>query len=398
MLRRNDLATIAENERIIANIKELETTRSDELKKLRAQAEASVYEKQTWARQGDAMGTQIKKLEKKLKLDKKYTSALEECCESAGFPVTAVKIAAISSKFGGEINSDSDEDDVAALASNVKDNLSVTEVRSRTLRTKPSSVMRDSSPEPAGDINYRPNRPEERQHSPIMTRTKTGTVLRKPIKIAVLKTMTNADDEVTTISRPLTCEECTKHKEVVGMMPRKGPFQPYWDNLMLQASVYNLEVRDVWQIALLTIPEELKPKMSPELRSGEIVIKREGENENDVYERLKETLLGLRGPTHAEWNRILEIKQANKEPFEMYAERLWVTYKEHSGLEDAQRDQEVLLQLLKSNAGSHIQQALVHGADPSENTYRSLVDWASKIETRLLDAVVGLVGGTLQTA
>lgn len=260
------------------------------------------------------------------------------------------------------------------MASNVKDNLSLTEVRSRTSRTKLSSVLRDPSPEPASDMDYHPNRPEDRQRSPILTRTKTGAVLRKTMKVAVLKTMTNADEVVTTISCPLTCEECTKHKEVVGMMPRKGPFQPYWDNLMLQASVYNLEVRDVWQIALLTIPEELKPKMSPELRSGEIVIKQEGENENDVYERLKETLLELRGPTHAEWNRILEIKQANKEPFEMYAERLWVTYKEHSGLEDAQRDQEVLLQLLKNNAGPHIQQALVHGADPSENTYQSLVD------------------------
>lgn len=117
--------------------------------------------------------------------------------------------------------------------------------------------------------------------------------------------MTNADDEVTTIS-PLTCKECSKHNKVVGMMLRKGPFQPYWDNLMLQASVYNLEARDVWQIALLTIPDELKPKKPNELHSGEIVIKQEGEREAEVYERLKETLLELRGPTHAEWNRILE--------------------------------------------------------------------------------------------
>ncbi|ROL42085.1 hypothetical protein DPX16_19532 [Anabarilius grahami] len=73
------------------------------------------------------MESQIKTLENKLKLDKKYTSALEECCGSAGFPVAAVKIAAINFKIGGEINSDSDEDDVAALASNVKDHLSVTE-------------------------------------------------------------------------------------------------------------------------------------------------------------------------------------------------------------------------------------------------------------------------------
>lgn len=133
--------------------------------------------------------------------------------------------------------------------------------------------------------------------------------------------------------------------------------------------MYNLEVRDVWQIALLTIPDELKPKMQTELRSGQIIVKQEGERDVDVYKRLKQTLQELRGPPHAEWNRILEVKQTSKEPFEIYAEGLWVTYKEHSGLEDAGHDQEVLLQLLKNNAGSHIQQALVHGADPPENTY-----------------------------
>lgn len=134
--------------------------------------------------------------------------------------------------------------------------------------------------------------------------------------------------------------------------------------------------------------------MSDELRSGRIVIKQEGERDTEVYERLKVALLDLRGPTHAEWNRILKIKQANREPFEVFAERLWVTYKEHSGLEDAQRDQEVLLQLLKNNAGPHIQQALVHGADPPENTYRSLVDWASKIETRLKQTKTRIIATT----
>ena len=66
-----------------------------------------------------------------------------------------------------------------------------------------------------------------------------------------------------------------------------------------------------------------------------------------------------------------------------YDKRMWVTFKEHSGIEEANRDQEVLLQLLKNNAGPHIQQALGNGADQPENTYRSLVEWASKIENRL---------------
>lgn len=78
----------ANSNSVIANIKDLEATRSGELKRLRAQVEASVYDKQTWARQGDAMEMQIKKLGKKLELDQQYTSALEDCCSSAGFPVS----------------------------------------------------------------------------------------------------------------------------------------------------------------------------------------------------------------------------------------------------------------------------------------------------------------------
>ncbi len=107
--------------------------------------------------------------------------------------------------------------------------------------------------------------------SPIKTRAKSNDSPKKAVKIAVLKTMTNANDEITTISRPLTCEECSRHKQIVGFMPRKGPFQPYWEALMLQANVYKLEIRDVWQIALLTIPEELRPKLNTEMKSGNIM-------------------------------------------------------------------------------------------------------------------------------
>ncbi len=55
---------------------------------------------------------------------------------------------------------------------------------------------------------------------------KIKRLAKKEVKIAVLKTMTNADDEITTISRPLTCEECSRHKQVVGIMPRKDHFNP----------------------------------------------------------------------------------------------------------------------------------------------------------------------------
>ncbi len=127
-----------------------------------------------------------------------------------------------------------------------------------------------------------PEKPSLR--SPIKTRTKSNDSPKKAVKIAVLKTMTNADDEITTISRPLTCEECSRHKQVVGIMPRKGPFQPYWEALMLQANVYKLEIRDVWQIALLTIPEELRPKLNTEMKSGNIMNRVNDETDEGIYD------------------------------------------------------------------------------------------------------------------
>ncbi len=53
--RRNDLATITENEKTITNIKEIERVRSDELQKLRKQVEMFAYEQQGWARQREEM-------------------------------------------------------------------------------------------------------------------------------------------------------------------------------------------------------------------------------------------------------------------------------------------------------------------------------------------------------
>ena len=102
-----------------------------------------------------------------------------------------------------------------------------------------------------------------------------------------------------------------------------------------------------------------------------------------MFDRLKEALLQLQGPSHETWHKILDIRQVAKEAFEVYSECMWVSFKEHSGIEEANRDQEVLLQLLKNNAGSNVQQALAIGANPPENTFRSLVEWASKIENRL---------------
>lgn len=257
LLRRNDLKTIAENERTIANIKEFERLRSDELSKLKAQIEALTYEQQGWARQREEMAIKLDQLQRKIKSGNNYISALEDCCDNAGFPVAAVKQAALDETSELETQNDSDDDD-AALGYRPQ-----RETRNR------ASVLRPK---------------ESIQRSPVKTRTKLNDMQKKSVRVAVLKTMTNANDEITTISRPLTCEEGSRHKQIVGMMPRKGPFQPYWETLMLQAAVYKLEVRDVWQIALLTIPEELGPKLTSEMKSGTITKRNNNETDEVIYE------------------------------------------------------------------------------------------------------------------
>lgn len=212
LLCKNDLETIAENERTITSIKEIEKTRSEELQKLRAQVEAFTFERQGWARQSEMMSRKIEELQKKLQTGNNYISALEDCCDNAGFPVAAVKQAALDESFDSDRNSDSDDDDVAALESQTR-----RETRNR------APVQRHE---------------EQNQQSPIKTRAKPSEKPPKSIRVAVLKTITNANDEITMISHLLTCEECSKHKQIVGMMPKRGPFQPYWETLMLQATVY----------------------------------------------------------------------------------------------------------------------------------------------------------------
>ncbi len=164
-------------------------------------------------------------------------------------------------------------------------------------------------------------------------------------------------------------------------MPRKGPFQPYWEALMLQANVYKLEIRDVWQIALLTIPEELRPKLNTEMKSGNIMNRVNDETDEGIYERLKQALLDMRGPSHADWSKILEIKQAGNESFETYAERLWVTYREHSGLETQTATMTHYCSLLKQCRHPR-SKSVINGVDPAVNTFRAIVDWGSRIENR----------------
>ncbi len=303
------------------------------------------------------MAKKVDHVQGKLITYSNYISALEDCCDKTGFPVAAVKQAALD-ETELETQTESKDDDTALACNNRPHR----ETHNRAL------------------VSLWPEKPSLR--SPIKTRAKLNDSPKKAVKIAVLKTMTNANDEITTISRPLTCEECSRHKQIVGIMLRKGPFQPYWEALMLQANVYKLEIRDVWQIALLTIPEELRPKLNTEMKSGNIMNKVNDETDEGIYERLKQALLDMRGLSHADWSKILEIKQAGNESFETYAERLWVTYRKHSGLENADRNHDALLQLVKNNAGIPDQKALSNGVDPAENTFRAIVDWGSRIENR----------------
>ena len=150
---------------------------------------------------------------------------------------------------------------------------------------------------------------------------------------------------------------------------------------MQQASIYKLETRDVWQILLLTIPDELRPKMTEDLKTGNIAVRQHGETEADVFDRIRLNLLDMRGPQRVEWNKIIDVKQTN-ETFESFAERMWAVFREHGGIPDCTRDNVILLDMLRSNAGPHILNALAMGGDPPEDTFRSLVTWATKIEDR----------------
>ncbi len=162
LLRRNDLATITENEKTITNIKEIERVRSDELQKLRKQVEVFAYEQQGWARQREEMATKVDHVQGKLITYSNYISALEDCCDKTGFPVAAVKQAALD-ETELETQTESEDDDTA-LACNIRPHR---ETRNRAL------------------VSLWPEKPSLR--SPIKTRTKSNDSPKKAVKIAVLK-------------------------------------------------------------------------------------------------------------------------------------------------------------------------------------------------------------------
>lgn len=170
-----------------------------------------------------------------------------------------------------------------------------------------------------------------------------------------METVRDANNDVTTITRALSCEECSKHKEVIGVLPLCSP-------LLGQTNASGICVQSRSQRCVAN-----SPKTPQELKSGTILDRQLGETTNDIYDRIK-VLLQMRGPPQAEWHRILELKQANKETFEMFAERMWVDFREYSGVGDCNRDHEILLQMLHNNDGPHIQNVLALGGNPPHNT------------------------------
>ncbi len=91
--------------------------RSDELQKLRKQVEMFAYEQQGWARQREEMAKKIDQVQGKLITYSNYISALEECCDKTGFPVAAVKQAALD-ETELEAQTESEDEDTALACNN----------------------------------------------------------------------------------------------------------------------------------------------------------------------------------------------------------------------------------------------------------------------------------------
>lgn len=101
----------------------------------------------------------------------------------------------------------------------------------------------------------------------------------------------------------------------------KSPFTPWWERVKTQYNAYSIEMRDVWQVLLLSIPSEIGHRATDDVKDDTIV-NHLFETESNA-ERLKANLLALWGPSHADWTRLKACKQGTQEPFAQYAEKLW---------------------------------------------------------------------------
>ncbi|KAJ8387971.1 hypothetical protein AAFF_G00147620 [Aldrovandia affinis] len=274
---------------------------SDDMQRMRLQIDGFTYEKQSWFRQTEAFNKQLSDLQEQLRHNLKYMSQLEECCGSAGFPVAAIRQTFSRLTTSGR-RSESDDEVLCATANRTPSAVLAPAGRGGARVKHGHCYIEDEDPSDSDSSPVLPPRIRERRPN----RTRSS----KSARIAVLKMMTSANGDETTVSRSLTCNECASHKNIVGELPRKGPFEPYWNRLMLQTAAFKLEHRDVWQIVLITLPSELMHHATAPLLSGTIVDPVGGEMDAEVYERLKQTLLELRGPPRTAWDKIMQTKQA----------------------------------------------------------------------------------------
>ncbi|KAJ8355036.1 hypothetical protein SKAU_G00226030 [Synaphobranchus kaupii] len=154
LLRRNDQSSLAGNERVMASTRQLEKTRSEELRRLRAEVEAFAFDKQNWAVQSTAMQKRIAELEQELARSQDYTEALEICCGKVGLPVSAIRQAG-SAGARGDAQDDSDEEEVLSLYGKPRR-------QTVSFEEGPATPRRTAGPTPGAATRsyYRPDEPE----------------------------------------------------------------------------------------------------------------------------------------------------------------------------------------------------------------------------------------------
>lgn len=81
----------------------------------------------------------------------------------------------------------------------------------------------------------------------------------------------------------------------------------------------------------------------------------------------------MRGCSPFGWELIFNRKQSTEESFETCAGNMFKLFEEYSGIEGVICNNAILLELLHRNAGPHVQQSLMCGAFPAQNTFEGIV-------------------------
>ena len=205
----------------------------------------------------------------------------------------------------------------------------------------------------------------------------------KRVPVSAIKVIQHPNGTESTIRRPLTVTECSLFKAEIGPFPLKGAFEPWWRRIVSLKHAFQLEPKDIWQIVISSIPDVLIYKIPQVLMTGTIVQSmHQNEPESEILNRLKQCLRELRGCSAVGWELILNRKQSTEESFETYAENMFELFEEYSGIEGVNHNNVILLEFLLTNAGPRVQQSLMCGASPAQNTFEGIVNGATRIESR----------------